>query len=192
MRMKEIRQITGHTFANAQSNKDLWYDLAVSYHVGANILSLNIDAMPRGMLAFLTNTALSIELLLKAIIVAKGGIPRVSHDLLAFARDAETAFSKNPGATLEWLSAMLDWSGRYPVPNSERLWDHYLDNVQERHTIRERAGNTSTVRANRETFPSVQNCEKLWDLVHRKWDEIRIDRQETKLGTTADPSPRSG
>lgn len=192
MDMKEIRQITGHTFANQQSNEESWYSTAISFREGANILGQHEDSIRRGKLVVLTNSALSIELLLKAIIVANGGKAPKTHELLRLARDAGVAFSNNQEATLEWLSEILKWSGRYPVPNKEEDWDHYFDNVQERHFIRERHGNVGVTRANPETFPSAKNCEKLWDLANRKWGEIQINKQQTKIGTTTDPSLLSG
>jgi len=138
------------------------------------------------------NAALSIELLLKAIIVAKGRIAPKTHELLDLAREAGVAFSKNQKAMLELLCEFLKWSGRYPVPNTERDWDHYYDQVLEKHIIREREGNVGRVRANPETFPSDKNYEELWDLVNRKWGEIQTNKQQTQIETTADPSLRSG
>jgi HEPN domain-containing protein len=173
MDRKETRRVAQHTFADQQSNEESWYRSAVSFHEGANVLEQHIDSIHGGRLVCLTNSALSIELLLKAIIVAKGGIPSITHELPRLARDAEVAFSKSQEATLELLGEVLKWSGRYPVPNNEKAWDHYYDHVFERHVIREREGNVGTVRASRETFPSVENCEKLWDLANRKWREIQ-------------------
>jgi HEPN domain-containing protein len=192
MEMKEIRQITGHTYANARSNEESWYGCAISFHESAIILAQHRESISRGTLVYLTNAALSIELLLKAVIVAQGGKARITHELLGLAHDSGVAFSKNQEATLEWLSEVLKWSGRYPVPNKEEDWDHYFDHVQERHIIREREGNVGITKANRETFPSVENCEKLWNIANRKWGEIQLSNQQTKLGTTADPSLRSG
>jgi len=188
----EIRRIAQHTFADQQSDEESWYRSAVSFHEGANVLGQHIDSIRRGMLVFLANAAASIELLLKAIIVAEGGIAPRTHELLGLARDAGVAFSNNQEATLDWLSEILKWSGRYPVPNNEKAWDHYFDNVQERHIVREREGNVGITRANPETFPSVKNCEKLWDLANRKWSEIQLNKLQTKIKTTADPSLRSG
>ena len=71
MDQKKIRQITQHTFANQQSNEDSWYGSAISFHEGAEILRQHTDSIRR---VVLMNAALSIELLLKAIIVAKGGV----------------------------------------------------------------------------------------------------------------------
>jgi len=174
MDRKEIRRIAQHTFADQQSNEDSWYGSAISFHEGANILWQHKDSIPRGMLVFLINAALSIELLLKAIIVAKGRVAPQKHELGDLARDAQVAFSKNQIATLDLLGEVLKWSGRYPVPNTEKAWDHYYDHVLERHIIREREGNVGRVRANPETFPSVQNYEALWNLADRKWDEIHL------------------
>jgi hypothetical protein len=192
MDMKEIRRIAQHTFASQQSDEESWYRSAVSFHEGANVLGQHIDSIRRGKLVFLTNAAVSIELLLKAIIAAEDGKARKTHELLGLARDAGVAFSKDQEATLEWLSEILKWSGRYPVPNNEKAWDHYYDNVQEKHIIRERRGNAGVVRANPETFPSVKNYEKLWDLANRKWGGIQLDKLQSKLRTTADPSLHSG
>ena len=174
MDRRETRRIAQHTFANQQSNEDSWYRSAISFHEGANILWQHKDSIRLGMLVFLINAALSIELLLKAIIVAKGGVAPQTHELLDLARDAKVAFSKNQKATLELLGEVLKWSGRYPVPNTEKAWDHYYDHVLEKHMIREREGNVGRVRANPETFPSVKNYEALWNLANRKWDDIQL------------------
>jgi HEPN domain-containing protein len=191
MDMKEIRRITQHTFANQQSNEESWYRSAISFHEGVNVLEQHLGSIRGGKLVILTNAALSIELLLKAIIVAKGGKAPITHRLLGLARDAGVVFSKNQEATLELLGEVLKWSGRYPVPNKVEDWDHYYDDVFERHVIREREGNVGIVRANPETFPSVKNYEKLWDLANRKWGEIQLNRQQPKIGTTADLSLHS-
>ena len=176
MDRREIRRIAQHTFADQQSNEDSWYGSAISFHEGANILWKRKDSIPRGMLVFLINAALSIELLLKAIIVAKGGVAPHHHRLLDLARDADIALSSSQIATLGLLREFLEWSGRYPVPNTEEAWDQYHDHVLERHVIRETEGNIRRVRANPETFPSAKNYEALWRLAIRKWDEIHPQR----------------
>jgi HEPN domain-containing protein len=192
MDRKEIREISGYTFANQQSRAESWYDSAASFHEGANVLRQHKDSIPGGTRVFLANAALSIELLLKAIIVAKSGIAPRTHRLVRLVRDAGVPFSTSQEATLELLGEVLIWSGRYPVPNKAEDWDHYYDDVFERHVIRVREGNAAMVLANRETFPSVENCEKLWDLADRKWGEIQINKQQSKMRTTADPLLHSG
>lgn len=138
MDRKEIGRITQHTFASQQSNEESWYRSAISFHEGANVLEQHLGPILGGRLVVLTNAALSIELLLKAIIVAKGGIAPKTHELFGLARDAGVAFTNSQEATLELLGEFLKWSGRYPVPNNEKAWDNYFDNVFERHVIRER------------------------------------------------------
>jgi HEPN domain-containing protein len=177
MDKKEIRRIAQHTFVSQQSNEDSWYRSAISFHEGAEILRQHADSIGGGLLVALMNAALSIELLLKAIIVAKGGVAPNNHELLDLARGADITFSKSQKATLELLCEILKWSGRYPVPKTERAWDHYYDHVFERHLIREREGNIGRVRANPETFPSAKNYEALWNLAIRKWEEIRKGRE---------------
>src|SRR5664280_3366059 len=83
MDKKEIRRIAQHTFTNQQSNEDSWYGSAISFHEGAEILWQHTDSI---RLVVLMNAAMSIELLLKAIIVAKGGIAPHNHELLDLAR----------------------------------------------------------------------------------------------------------
>jgi hypothetical protein len=100
MDKKEIRRITQHTFASQQSNEDSWYGSAVSFHEGAGILWQHADSIRGGSLVALMNAALSIELLLKAIIVAKGKAAPQTHELLDLALDADIAFSKHQKATL--------------------------------------------------------------------------------------------
>jgi HEPN domain-containing protein len=111
MDKKEIRRIAQHAFADQQANEESWYSGAVSYYEGANVLWQHKDSIHGGMRVFLTNAALSIELLLKAIIVAKGGIAATNHKLPGLARDAGIAFTENQVATLEFLGEVLKWSG---------------------------------------------------------------------------------
>lgn len=64
-----------------------------------------------------------MELLFKSIIVAEGGIVPKHHNLLDLARDADVGYSSNQRATLELMTEVLKWSGRYPVPTREEAWD---------------------------------------------------------------------
>jgi HEPN domain-containing protein len=176
---RKNRRIAQHTFDSQKSNEDSWYRSAISFHKCANILWQHKDSTSWGFPVILLNAALSIELLLKAIIVAKGVEAPQTHELLELAREAEVSFLKKQNATLELLGEFLKWSGRYPVPNKEKVWDHYYGCVLEKHIIRERVENVGLVRANPDTFPSVKNYESLWNLANRKWDEIYL-QQNTK------------
>jgi HEPN domain-containing protein len=94
MDAKDIRRITGYTFSNQQSNQESWYTSARSFHEGAGVLGQHKDSIQGGMRVFLANAALSIELLLKAIIVAKGEIAPKTHELRTLARTAGVAITK--------------------------------------------------------------------------------------------------
>jgi HEPN domain-containing protein len=152
MDRREIREVSGYTFTNQQSRAESWYDSAISFREGANVFGLHKDSIPGGTRVFLANVALSIELLLKAIIVAKNGIAPRTHRLPRLVHDAGVPFSTNQEATLELLGELLIWSGRYPVPNKAEDWDHYYDVVFERHVIRVREGSAAMVLANRRHF----------------------------------------
>lgn len=69
MKREEIRRITGNTFKNQGVNGESWHNSAISFHEGARILEQYKDSIQGGIRVFLLNVALSIELLLKAIIV---------------------------------------------------------------------------------------------------------------------------
>jgi hypothetical protein len=173
MERKEIREITGFTFANQLSNKESWYNSAISFHEGASILGQHKNLIQGGIRVFLVNVALSLEMLLKAIIVARGESVPLHHKLPSLADKAGVGFTKSQKATLELLEEILTWSGRYPVPLKAIKWDSYYDQTLERHVIRERAGNTHITRANSETFPTVENCDALWTIANRTWEELQ-------------------
>jgi HEPN domain-containing protein len=173
MKRKEVLEITGYTFANQGSKEESWYNSAISFHEGASILAQHKDSIQGGTRVFLVNVALSLELLLKAIIVAQGESAPRTHELRDLAVKAGVDFTESQKTTLELLEEIFKWRGRYPVPNKASDWDIYHDQIFERHVIRERVGNTSKTRANPETFPSIENSDALWTIVSRKWDEVQ-------------------
>ena len=173
MERKEIREITGYTFDKQRSKQESWYNSSISFHEGASILAQHKDSIQGGIRVFLVNVALSLELLLKAIIVAKGESAPPNHELRNLADKAGADFTESQNATLERLEEIFKWSGRCPVPNKASDWDTYHDQICERHVVRERAGNASLTRANPETFPSVENCDELWTIANQRWEEIQ-------------------
>jgi len=80
---------------------------------------------------------MSLELLLKAIVVAKNETPKATHDLVALSRQAVVAYSSVELTTLKILSESIIWDGRYPVPKkedhfkqlAELTWTHLYDPV---------------------------------------------------------------
>lgn len=173
MKQKDVREITGYTLTNERAREESWHTSAISFHECASILAQHKDSLQGGMRVFLVNVALSLELLLKAIIVAQGESAPPIHELRNLADKAGVGFTKNQKATLELLEEIFKWSGRYPVPNKASDWDTYHDQILEKHLIREREGSTGLSRANPKTFPSIENCDALWTIVHQKWDEIQ-------------------
>jgi len=63
---------------------------------------------------------MSLELLYKAIVVAKGNEPNTtSHKLTNLASDAGVSVTKKQQGLLEILSESVIWYGRYPVPKKQ-------------------------------------------------------------------------
>jgi HEPN domain-containing protein len=172
-----VREICGFTFDKERSNETFWYNRAVSFHEGASILCHH----EAHILVFLFNAALSIELLLKAIVVANKGEIRFEHNLLKLAKAAEVSFSDNQKNTLEFMSEILIWNGRYPTPTKAGTWNDFQDVVLQKHIIREMIGNAGVIRANPETFPSpnnYENYEVLWNIANQKWSELQTNEQK--------------
>jgi HEPN domain-containing protein len=164
---KKYRESIGYTQARMSKDAKAWYGLALGYHRAAELLNNFADRIPSDTRPFAFNAALSIELILKAILARKSiGIPNRSggHDLLALSDIALVSISENQKKTLDLLTATIIWSGRYPAPNSQTKWDEYQDFTFESHIVRETVGNVSRVMANRETFPDWNNYFKIWNL----------------------------
>jgi hypothetical protein len=62
---------------------------------------------------------MSLEVLFKAVIVAKGGEPKKSHELCSLARLAGLVYSNDAVRTLDILTDSIKRAGRYPVPRKE-------------------------------------------------------------------------
>ena len=81
---------------------------------------------------------MALELLLKALLVARGSEPKAVHDLLSLSRDAEIQLTDEQEGLFEILSEAISWEGRYPVPKHEhryrRLaelqWEHLWDPIE--------------------------------------------------------------
>jgi hypothetical protein len=162
---KKYRESIGYTQAKVSKDAKAWHSLAVGYHRAAELLNEFPDRIPRDTRQFAFNAALSIELILKAILAKKLiAIPtRIGgHDLLALSDMALIPVSENQRKTLDLLTETIIWSGRYPAPNSESRWDDYQDFTFESHVVRTTVGNVSKVMANRDTFPDWNNYSKIW------------------------------
>jgi hypothetical protein len=172
---KKYRENIGYTQAKVSKDAKAWHALALGYHRAAELLNEFSDRIPRDTRPFAFNTALSIELILKAILAKKlVDIPnRIGgHDLLSLSDMAMVPISENQKKTLDLLTATIIWSGRYPAPNTASKWDEYQDFTFESHVVRTRVGNVSSVMANRDTFPDWNNYSKIWNACITEYEKI--------------------
>jgi HEPN domain-containing protein len=164
---KKYRESIGYTQARMSKDAKAWHYLALGYRAAAELLNEFPDRIPSDTRPFAFNAALSIELILKAILAKKRiDIPSRGrgHDLLVLSEKASVALSENQRRTLDLLTATIVWSGRYPAPNTETKWDEYQDITFESHVVRTTIGNVSSVMANRETFPDWNNYSRIWNI----------------------------
>ena len=159
---KKYRESIGYTQAKMSKNAKAWYDLACAYHLAAELLNEFAERIPRNTRPFAFNAALSLELILKAVLASKLIDIPIRHDLLELSDLALIPITEHQRKTLDLLTATIIWSGRYPVPNKESKWDEYLDFTFNSHIVRTTAGNVHTAMANRDTFPDWNNYAKIW------------------------------
>ena len=115
------------------------------------------------------NAGISLELILKAIAIAKGKAFETNHRLNDLCDLVDTKITNDQKCTLELLSELIVWSGRYPVPKKQGQWNNYHDVIQEKHILREREGNVGKVIANKNRFPTLQNYLALWDIYEQEY-----------------------
>lgn len=73
---------------------------------------------------------MSLELLLKAVLVDRGIEPKATHNLVDLSQAAAIALTNTQTGLFRILSDASIWEGRYPVPKQER----YLRDLSELHT----------------------------------------------------------
>jgi hypothetical protein len=164
--MKRIRKSFGYTHQKQKENATGWYSLAKSFHLSAQVLDENKDRIPSDSRPFALNSAISLELIFKAILTKKNlPFPKSEggHDLCAMCAASRVKISGHQIITLELMTEELLWAARYPVPKTERRWDNFQDVVVERHIVRSQAGKVSSTRANSKTFPNWENYMKIWN-----------------------------
>jgi HEPN domain-containing protein len=164
---KKHRERVGYTQAKMSKDAGAWHRSALGYRAAAQILDEFSERIPSDTRPFAFNAALSLELILKAILARKLiDIPNREggHDLLVLSDKASVVLSENQRRTLDLFTATIVWSGRYPTPNTEAKWDEYQDVTFESHIVRSTVGNVSSAMANRDTFPDWNNYSKIWDI----------------------------
>lgn len=174
---KKHRERVGYTFSKMSKDVGAWHRSALGYRAAAETLNECHEQIPGDTRPFAFNAALSLELVLKTILVqrdvdfpnSKGG-----HDLIALAKKASISFTNNQQRTLEMLTVTICWSGRYPVPNTEREWNEYHDVTSKPHIIRTTVGNVSSTFANRDTFPNWENYLKIWKVCSSEFQKSSL------------------
>lgn len=157
---KRVREIVGFTISGVGDNPENWFNRAREFNSAAKLL---VDPSHGGLsLAYYYNAGLSIELALKAIILAKSESFEKIHRLNDLAKKAGVDFTNDQNCTLELLSEIIIWSGRYPIPKSEGQWNNYYDVILEKHIVREKIGNTYRTYAHKNRFPSLENYLSIW------------------------------
>lgn len=169
---KKIREIVGYTHQKQRENADIWYKNSLSFHEASIVLYENQERFSGALRIFQFNAALSLELIFKAILAAKGkSIPSI-HFLLELCVNAEVELDEDQKCTLELLTESFLWLARYPVPNSEGQWDNFQDKILEKHIVRSQSGNTYSTLVNPKRFPSIENYTKIWEACLIKYSSI--------------------
>jgi HEPN domain-containing protein len=158
---KAFRELIGYTFLKAGADPESWFKQANQFHSAALLLYPNDQG---SLIQVCFHVAgLSLELALKAIILAKSKSFNTTHTLGKLVTTAGITVSADQEFTLELLSECIIWRGRYPTPTSEKHWDKYHDDILEKHIVRQQNGNTSRVLKNMSRFPTLENYQALWD-----------------------------
>ncbi len=116
---------------------------------------------------YLMLCGMSLELLFKAIVVAKNQKPLPRHNLLQLAVDAAVPLTDKQKGSLELLSQYVIWAGRYPVPNDKKYYEPFfqLDHMH-RLVFEEEDKKTGTVYPTRKLRPNTQLD---WEPFHQLW-----------------------
>ncbi len=112
---------------------------------------------------------MSLELLLKAVLVERGFEPKTTHDLVLLCADAGISLTTTQTGLLKILSEAIVWDGRYPVPKQEPRfrqfivlrYEHLFDQLTSSSTLKLRKSNSNL---NWESF------NKLWSLISEAYE----------------------
>lgn len=159
---KGVREITGFTFSKIGTDPENWMKRAIDFKEAAILIARSDEYSPP--FPYYYNSGIALELALKSIAIAKSKAYKANHRLNDLCTLIELNITKNQECTLELLSELIVWSGRYPIPKKEGQWNNYHDVVQEKHIVRESEGNVHRMLADRDRFPTLENFLSLWKL----------------------------
>lgn len=126
--------------------------LGTSYSI--KVATSSVYAMLCGM---------SLELLYKAIVVAKGNEPNtLNHKLADLASDAGLSVTKQQQDLLEILSESVIWDGRYPVPKKQEHMNKLIKLRNEHLYDKKPLGKLHVL---------SPNCALNWESFNRLWSD---------------------
>lgn len=174
MNQKAIREIVGYTLLNTETNPNNWFERASQFHQIAELIYQHkkLGSTP----ACYYNAAISIELILKAIITLKQKLFEKIHILKDLLIEAEIKISEDQKCTLELFSEIIIWLGRYPTPKKESSWDNFHDNIFEKHKIKRQSGNTGHEIRNESRFPTYENYKIIYQILETEFNCLRENK----------------
>ena len=105
---------------------------------------------------------MAMELLLKTIIVAKGGEPKATHHLDELAVEAGVIFTPQQVGLLKILSRSVIWGGKYPIPKREQEWNELVNLERELLFKRGSLGDTGLTVYSRNDALEWESFNELW------------------------------
>jgi len=171
LNQKAIRELVGYTFLNVEKDPNSWYRLARQF----NEVALLVDHQQPGGLfqAYLYNAGLSLELSLKSILIAKSMSFKKDHSLLELVKIAAIPITSDQECTLELLTEVIKWAGRYPTPKKPAHWDEWHDEIQSKHIQRQTRKGAAPITKIESRFPSHKNCQILWKLFEHEFTKLQ-------------------
>lgn len=174
---KEVREITGFTFSKIGADPANWMKRAMAFKEAAILIAKSEKYSPP--FPYYYNSGIALELALKSIAIATSKVYESNHRLNDLCSLVGLKINKDQECTLELLSELIIWSGRYPVPKKEGQWNNYHDVVHEKHVVRESEGSVHRTLANRDRFPTVENFLTLWELCETEY-KSQLQKSITK------------
>ena len=164
---KKVREIAGFTFSKIGEDPKSWMERAIDFKEAAVLIAEPDEYSPP--FPFYYNSGIALELSLKATAIAKSKDYEANHRLNDLCNMIGLKITENQKCTLDFLSEVVIWSGRYPVPKKEGQWNNYHDVVLEKVIVREREGSVHKTLADSDRFPTVENFLDLWRLCEAEY-----------------------
>ena len=115
---------------------------------------------------------MALELLLKAVLVARGIEPRATHDLVVLCEDAGISLTDTQTGLMNILSEAIVWAGRYPVPKQEPRF-HKLADLQYEHLF-DQLPTSGAIKIRRPNGNlGWESFNKLWGLISEAYEDHR-------------------